>query len=89
MLTAAAAAAVYSIAAGRGPFNRLRFREQHEVLSRFVDNNYPDCAYTAITMHGSGWASCIRWRGRIIKFIYFSKGAEGDYIFTESNEKID
>lgn len=88
-LTAAAAAAVYSLAVGKGPFNMLRFGEQHEVLSRFVDNNYPDCSYSAITIHGKGWASVIRRRGRVVKFVYFSKGQDGNYIFTESDEKTD
>ena len=87
-LTAAAAAAVYSVAAGKGPFNKLRFSEQHEALSRFVDNNYPDCSYSAITVHGKGWASVIRRRGRTVKFVYFLKGRDGNYIFTESDEKI-
>lgn len=88
VLTAAVAAAAYSLIAGKGPFNKTRFREQHDVLSRYVDGNYPDCSYAPITMHGRGWASKIRRHGRIIKFVYFSKGADGHYIFTEADHEI-
>ena len=89
VLTAATAAAVYTYVAGKGPFNRHRFKEQHEVLARYVDGNYPDCSYNAITMHGNGWSAAIRRRGRIIRFVYFVKSPDGHYIFTESDEKFE
>ena len=89
VFAAAATAAVYSLAVGKGPFNRMRFKEQHDALSKYVDNNYPDCAYTPITIHGRGWASKVKRRGQTIRFIYFSKSAEGVYVFTESAQKSD
>ena len=88
VLTAAAAAAVYSYVAGKGPFNRSRFKEQHEELARYVDTNYPDCYYTPITMHGKGWSSMVKRRGRVVSYIYFSKSREGIYVFTESKQKL-
>ena len=88
MLTAAAAVAVYSIAAGKGLFNKPRFREQHDELERYVDNNYPGCCYTPITMHGRGWSSTVKRGGRVLSYIYFSKSREGIYVFTESKQKL-
>lgn len=88
LLSAAAATAIYSVVTGKGAFNKFRFRQQHEELSRYVDCNYPDCTYSAITMHGNGWSSVIKRYGRVMCYIYFSKGEDGDYIFTESQEKL-
>lgn len=88
VVVSAFSAVIYSLIAGKGLFNRPRFREQHEELSRYVDNNYPDCSYSPITMHGAGWASAIRRYGKIITFVYFSKSPDGSYIFTESKEKL-
>jgi hypothetical protein len=87
ILSAAAAWTIYSIAAGKGPFNKKRFKEQHEALSRYVDNNYPDCSYSPITMHGRGWSSCVKKYGRIMCFVYFTKDDNGNYIFTESKDR--
>lgn len=88
VVISAVTAALYSLIAGKGPFNKTRFREQHEVLSKYVDNNYPDCAYSPITMHGRGWASSIRRYGKVVSFVYFSKDCEGNYIFTESRDRL-
>ena len=63
MLSAAAAAGLYGFATGKGPFNKARFKEQHDALSRYVDNNYPDCSYTSIAASGTGWMSSVRRRG--------------------------
>ncbi len=87
-LTAAAAAAVYSAVTGKGIFNRSRFREQHAELASYVDGNYPDCIYTPITMHGRGWSSSVMRMGRVISYIYFTKGDDGVYVFTESKVKL-
>lgn len=87
-LAAAAATAVYSVAAGKGPFNKFRFKQQHEELSKYVDLNYPDCSYSPITAHGKGWASVILKSGRPVSYVYFTKSEDGTYIFTELDEQI-
>lgn len=89
LITAAAAATVYSAVAGKGFFNKPRFKEQHEALAKYVDSNYPDCTYSAITMHGRGWSSTVRRKGRLVCFVYFSKSTDGVYVFTESTTKLD
>lgn len=84
----AVTAALYSLIAGKGIFNKPRFREQHEVLEKYVDNNYPDCSYSPIVMHGRGWSSSVRRFGKVISFIYFTKAPDGTYIFTETKDKL-
>ena len=88
MLAAAAVTAVYSVAAGKGPFNKFRFKNQHEELSKYVDSNYPGCSYSPINAHSKGWASVIRKSGRVVSYVYFTKSEDGTYIFTELDEQI-
>lgn len=88
ILATAALAAVYSVATGKGPFNKYRFKEQHEELDKYVETNYPDCSYSAITQHGKGWTSSVFKMGKPIRFIYFTKSEDGNYIFTELDEKM-
>lgn len=88
LLLGVAAAAVYSAVAGKGPFNKYRFREQHEELSKYIDTNYPYCSYSNIEAHGKGYTAAIMKLGKVIKFVYFTKDEEGNYIFTELNERM-
>lgn len=88
MLATAAIAAAYSVAAGKGPFNKYRFKKQHEELSKYVDTNYPDCSYSPITAHSKGWASAILKAGKPVSYVYFTKSEDGTYIFTELDEQI-
>lgn len=88
LFVTAAAAAVYSVAAGKGPFNKMRFKKQHEELSKYVDTNYPDCSYSPITAHGKGYSSAILRMGKPVSFVYFVESEDG-YIFTELSESMD
>ena len=88
-LLGAAAVVGYSAIAGKGPFNKYRFREQHEELAKYMDSNYPGCSYSPITTHGKGYSTAVIKMGRIIKFIYFTKDEEGNYIFTELDERME
>ena len=88
VITSALSAVIYGAVAGKGIFNKPRFREQHEVLGSYVDTNYPGCVYLPISVHGSGWASAVRSGSRIVTYVYFSKAPTGDYVFTESKVKL-
>lgn len=89
MLLTAAAGAIYSAASGKGPFNKYRFKKQHDVLAKYVDTNYPGCSYSAISAHGRGYSAAVLRMGKPISFIYFSKGDDGAYVFTELEEKME
>ena len=88
LFTSIVTGVVYSAAAGKGPFNKMRFKEQHEELAKYVDTNYPDCQYSSITRHGRGWSSRIMKYRRTITFVYFTKSDDGVYVFTEAKEKL-
>ncbi|MBQ3427665.1 MAG: hypothetical protein IJH37_11085 [Clostridia bacterium] len=88
LITAAAAAAVYSAVTGKGFFNKPRFREQHEALGKYMENNYPGCTYSPISIHGRGWSSCVRRMGIPVCYLYFSKSEDGTYVFTESKHTL-
>lgn len=88
LLLGATAAVVYSAVAGKGPFNKYRFKEQHAELTKYVDTNYPGCSYSPIEAHGKGYTAAVMKMGKVIKFIYFTKDGEGNYIFTELDEKM-
>ena len=40
-LISAAAAGIYGAVNGKGPFNKLRFRDQHEHIANYVETHYP------------------------------------------------
>lgn len=86
VLTAVAAAGLYGLIAGKGPFNRMRFGEQHDALAKYVDNNHPGCSYSPIAAQGRGWTAAVRRRGRTVAVVYFIKSTDGAYVFTESRQ---
>lgn len=87
-ITSVAAGLAYSVIAGKGPFNKMRFKDQHEELAKYVDNNYPNCQYSCIIRHGTGWSSRVLRYGKTISFVYFTKGNDGVYVFTEAKERL-
>ena len=87
LLTSIAAAGVYSIAAGKGIFNKPRFKEQHEVISRYVNSHYPDATYAPISATSNGYMTVIRRIGKNNIMLYAHKSADGVYVFTESEIK--
>lgn len=89
LLAGAVAAVAYSAISGKGPFNKYRFKEQHAELTKYMDTNYPDCSYSPIEVHGKGYTAAVLKMGKAIKFIYFTKDEEGNYIFTELDERME
>ena len=84
LLTSIAAAGVYSVATGKGIFNKPRFKEQHEVISRYVDSHYPGATYAPISATANGYMTVIRRIGKSNIMLYAHKSADGVYDFTES-----
>lgn len=88
LLAGAALVLTYTAVTGKGPFNKRRFKKQHEELAKYVDANYPNCQYSPIEAHGRGYSAAILRAGRVVKFVYFTRDEEGNYIFTELDERI-
>lgn len=80
----AAAAGIYGALTGKGPFNSIRFKKQHEHISRYVETHYPNACYTPIEATENGWVTVIKRLGMPKIILYVNCDDSGNYIFTES-----
>ncbi len=79
----AAAVGIYRAAKGKGAFNRLRFANQHEAISKYVETHHPGAAYSGIEAVGEGW-SCVIYDSGEKYLLYLTCSADGVYIFEEN-----
>lgn len=86
MVAAVAAAGAYGIIRGKGIFNKPRFKEQHDAVSRYISSHYPNAAYTSIEATENGWATVIRRPNEPQLLLYITKSSDGIYIFNEIKE---
>ena len=84
MLAGAAAIGAYSFAEGKGPFNKLKFKDQHDAVSRYVEAHYPNALYSPITETANGWTTHIRRFGMEPVILYITKSEDGMYVFREA-----
>ena len=84
MIAGAAALGIYSFAEGKGPFNKLKFKNQHDAVSRYVEAHYPDALYSPIVETANGWTTSIRRFGMEPVILYITKSEDGMYIFSEA-----
>ena len=84
MLAGAAALGAYSYAEGKGPFNKLKFKDQHDAVSRYVEAHYPNALYSPITQTANGWTTTIRRLGMQPVILYITKREDGMYVFREA-----
>lgn len=87
LLAAAVVTGIYSAVNGKGPFNKIRFKEQHERIANYVNTHHPGAFYTPISATKNGWVTVIRRIGlpKIILYVICDKN--NNYIFTESTVK--
>ena len=86
LLTAAAgvlAMGAYNYIKGNGVFNKTRFKNEHEALSRYIDAHYPKAFYSPIISVPDGWTSVIRTLDGKQIAVFISK-FDNSYIFKES-----
>lgn len=84
LIGTAAAAGIYSAMTGKGPFNRIRFKEQHERISHYVETHYPGALYTPVEATEKGWVTVIKRLGMPKIILYVNRDEMGNYIFTET-----
>lgn len=84
ILAGAAVAGVYSAVNGKGPFNKMRFKEQHEHIANYVDTHYPNAFYSPVSETENGWVTTIIRFNMPKIILYVTCDSEGNYIFTES-----
>ena len=84
MLAGAAALGAYSFIEGKGPFNKLKFKDQHDAVSRYVETHYPNALYSPIVETPNGWTTSVRRFGMEPVILYITKSEDGMYIFSEA-----
>lgn len=84
MIAGVTALGAYSFFEGKGPFNKLKYKEQHDALSRYVETHYPKALYSPITKTKNGYMSIIRSLNMQPIVLYFEKTEDGTYIFNET-----
>lgn len=87
ILATAAAAGIYSFINGKGIFNKMRFKDQHDAISRYVSSHYPNATYAPITATDTGWATVIIRPMQPKIFLYVTSSGDGIYIFHETDVK--
>lgn len=84
LLGTAAAAGIYGAVMGKGPFNRIRFKEQHERIANYMETHYPKAIYTPVEATENGYVTVIKRLGMPDIILYITCDEDGNYIFTES-----
>ena len=84
-LTATAAAAtIYSAVTGKGIFNHMRFKNEHDAIARYVESNYPGAVYSPVQKTEMGYAVIVRRPNRGSKImLYAMPSSDGHYVFKE------
>lgn len=78
-----AVAGVYNYVKGNGIFNKSRFKNEHEALSRYVDAHYKNAFYSPITQTQDGWVSVISTLDGKQISVFMSK-FDNTYVFKET-----
>lgn len=82
LLLGAAAFGAYRFYKGCGIFNKIRFAEQHNAVSKYLEQKYPEAICSEITSTKDGW-SCAVNSGREKIVLYMAKSPDGSFIFWE------
>ena len=83
MLAGAAALGAISYTEGFGPFNKIKFKEQHDAISRYVEAHYPNALYSPIVETANGWTVSVRRFGMEPVILYITRSEDGMYVFRE------
>lgn len=78
----AAALGAYNLYKGKGIFNKLRFKEQHEAVSDYLDSHFPDSTYSEIVPTEDGWSCVVNTYPKNF-VLYMTKTSEGVFVFWE------
>lgn len=82
VLAGAAVFEAYRMYKGKGIFNKIRFKRQHEAVSNYIGTHYPGAFYSDISEAGGGW-SCMIKNGNKNIMLYLSETPGGVFVFWE------
>lgn len=72
----------YRFYKGKGIFNKLRYKQQHDALCHYLETHYPNAFYSDIVEADEGW-SCIVTDGNRKIVVYMTKTDGGTFVFWE------
>lgn len=75
----------YRFYKGKGIFNKIRYKAQHEAVSNYMETHYPNAFYSDIIEAENGWSCIITDKNRRI-LLYMTKTDDGTFIFWEKEE---
>ncbi len=83
-LSGIAVAAGYRIIKGHGVYNRIKFKDEHNAISHYLETNHPNATYSAITNTGDGYYTIVT-NGSEKFMLTVTKTEDGMYIYHEDN----
>ena len=72
----------YRFYKGKGIFNKIRYKEQHDAVINYMETHYPNAFYSDIIEAENGW-SCIITDGARRIVLYMTKTEDGTFVFWE------
>ncbi len=82
LLLGIAAFEAYRFYKGKGIFNKIRFENQHEAVSNYLEHHYPNAFYSDITETDDGWSCIVNNKGERI-ILYMTKTPDDIFVFWE------
>lgn len=85
LLIGAAAAGVYRAIAGKGIFNKIKYKEQLSAINGYIRAHHPGARHSEVTKTSKGYMTVVSRNDQSPKIIlYASKTPEGVYVFHET-----
>lgn len=82
VLLGIAAWEAYRFYKGRGIFNKLRYKKQHDALGNYLETHYPGAFYSDIIEVDGGWSCIVNSGGRQI-VVCMTNTEDGTFVFWE------
>lgn len=82
LLAGIAVLGAYRFYKGKGVFNKVRFKEQHQAVSDYLENHLPGAFYSEITHTDDGWSCVVNNQGKQF-VLYMTKSPDGVFVFWE------
>ena len=82
LLLGAAAVGAYNLYKGKGAFNKIRFKEQHEAVLDYLESHFPNATYSEITQTDKGWSCVVNAYPKNF-VLYMTKTPENVFLFWE------
>lgn len=82
VLLGLAAWEAYRFYKGKGIFNKIRYKRQHEAISKYLETHYPYAFYSDVAEVDTGW-SCIVTNGNKKVMLYLTEAENNTFVFWE------